>query len=67
MKVIQCWDDGIVDDVRLTDILRRYNAKATFSLNPGLNLEERSFGWIHESREVWRLACRRAARCIRWI
>jgi peptidoglycan/xylan/chitin deacetylase (PgdA/CDA1 family) len=56
MKVIQCWDDGIVDDVRLTDILRRYNARATFSLNPGLNLEERSFGWIHESREVWRLS-----------
>jgi peptidoglycan/xylan/chitin deacetylase (PgdA/CDA1 family) len=55
MKVIQCWDDGIVDDVRLTDILRRYNAKATFSLNPGLNLEERSFGWIHENIEVWRL------------
>ncbi|MGO9136866.1 MAG: polysaccharide deacetylase family protein [Syntrophales bacterium] len=56
MKVIQCWDDGIVDDVRLTDILRRYNAKATFSLNPGLNLEERSFGWIQERREVWRLS-----------
>jgi peptidoglycan/xylan/chitin deacetylase (PgdA/CDA1 family) len=55
MKVIQCWDDGIVDDVRLTDILRRYSAKATFSLNPGLNLEERSFGWIHENKEVWRL------------
>jgi peptidoglycan-N-acetylglucosamine deacetylase len=56
MKVIQCWDDGIVDDVRLADILRRYNAKATFSINPGLNLEERSFGWIYESREVWRLS-----------
>ena len=55
MKVIQCWDDGIVDDVRLTDILRRCNAKATFSLNPGLNLEERSFGWINDNREVWRL------------
>jgi len=56
MKVIQCWDDGIVDDIRLTDILRRYDAKATFSLNPGLNLEERSFGWVHEGREVWRLS-----------
>jgi hypothetical protein len=56
MKVIQCWDDGIGDDVRLIDILRRYNARATFSLNPGLNLEERSFGWIHEGREVWRLS-----------
>ncbi len=44
MKVIQCWDDGIADDVRLTGILRRYSAKATFSLNPGLTLEERSVG-----------------------
>ncbi len=55
MKVIQCWDDGIVDDIRLSDILRRYNAGATFCLNPGLYREERSFGWIHGSREVWRL------------
>jgi peptidoglycan/xylan/chitin deacetylase (PgdA/CDA1 family) len=56
MKVIQCWDDGIVDDVRLTHILRGCNAKASFSLNPGLNLEARSFGWLHEGREVWRLS-----------
>jgi peptidoglycan/xylan/chitin deacetylase (PgdA/CDA1 family) len=56
MKVIQCWDDGIVDDIRLSDILRRYNARATFCLNPGLYREERSFGWIHDSREVWRLS-----------
>ena len=56
MKVIQCWDDGIVDDIRLTETLRRYSAKAAFSLNPGLNLEERSFGWVHEGREVWRLS-----------
>ncbi len=55
MKVIQCWDDGIVDDIRLSDILRRYNAGATFCLNPGLYRGERSFGWIHGGREVWRL------------
>jgi peptidoglycan/xylan/chitin deacetylase (PgdA/CDA1 family) len=55
MQVIQCWDDGIVADIRLSDILRRYNAGATFCLNPGLYREERSFGWIHDSREVWRL------------
>jgi peptidoglycan/xylan/chitin deacetylase (PgdA/CDA1 family) len=55
MKVIQCWDDGIVDDVCLTNILRRYKARATFCLNPGLYREERSFGWVHENREVWRL------------
>ena len=56
MKVIQCWDDGIVDDIRITNILRRYDAKATFSINPGLNLEGRSFGWVYEGREVWRLS-----------
>ena len=55
VRVIQCWDDGIVDDLRLADILRRYNALATFCLNPGLYREERTFGWIHGDREVWRL------------
>ena len=35
MKVVQCWDDGINNDVRLTGILRKYGAKATFNLNPG--------------------------------
>ena len=55
MKVIQCWDDGIADDIRLSDILRRYKARGTFCLNPGLYRKERSFGWIHENREVWRV------------
>ena len=56
MKVIQSWDDGLVLDIRLIEILRRYQAKATFCLNPGLYQENRSFGWIHENREVWRLS-----------
>lgn len=56
MKVIQCWDDGLVSDLRLIEILSRYRAKATFCLNPGLYREERSFGWISEGREVWRLS-----------
>ena len=30
MKVVQCWDDGVVTDIRLIEILRKYNAKATF-------------------------------------
>ena len=37
VKVAQCWDDGVCNDIRVTDILRKYNAKATFNLNPGLN------------------------------
>ena len=56
MKVIQCWDDGVVSDIRLIEILRRYQAKATFCLNPGLYQENRSFGWIYETREVMRLS-----------
>ncbi|HUH66442.1 MAG TPA: polysaccharide deacetylase family protein [Syntrophales bacterium] len=56
MKVIQTWDDGIVDDVRLVEILRGHNARATFCLNPGLYGRERSLGWIHENKEVWRLS-----------
>ena len=36
MKVVQCWDDGVVNDIRLTNLLRKHNAKATFNLNPGL-------------------------------
>ena len=35
VKVAQCWDDGVATDIRLIEILRRYNAKATFNLCPG--------------------------------
>jgi len=35
VKVAQCWDDGVTTDIRLTEILRKYNAKATFNLCPG--------------------------------
>ncbi|OPY89443.1 MAG: Polysaccharide deacetylase [Syntrophus sp. PtaU1.Bin208] len=55
MKILQCWDDGVVSDVRLVELLRRQGAKATFSLNPGLYQEKRSFGWLSEGREIWRL------------
>ncbi|MDD5596684.1 MAG: polysaccharide deacetylase family protein [Victivallaceae bacterium] len=40
-KVMQCWDDGVVNDIRLIELLRKYNAKATFNLNPGLHNDER--------------------------
>ena len=36
IKVAQCWDDGVATDIRLIEILRKYNAKATFNLCPGL-------------------------------
>jgi peptidoglycan/xylan/chitin deacetylase (PgdA/CDA1 family) len=57
MKIVQSWDDGVTDDVRLTELLRRYRAKATFNLNPGLYQPQRSFGWHTGDKEVWRL-CR---------
>lgn len=55
LQIIQWWDDGVVDDIRLTELLRRYGATATFSLNPGLYHITRTFGWNHGSKEVWRL------------
>ena len=46
MKVVQCWDDGVINDIRLTELLRKYNAKATFNLNPGLMEHRRlATGW----------------------
>lgn len=44
MKVIQCWDDGVTDDIRLIEILRRHGARATFNLNLGLHEKERKAG-----------------------
>ena len=40
IKVAQCWDDGVATDIRLIEILRKYNAKATFNLCPGTMQEE---------------------------
>ena len=28
IKVAQCWDDGVATDIPLTEILRKYNARA---------------------------------------
>lgn len=55
MRVAQSWDDGVVDDVRLTELLRRYGATAAFNLNPGLHQRQRSFSWRYGDKEVWRL------------
>ena len=35
IKVAQCWDDGVLNDIKVADLCRKYNAKATFNLNPG--------------------------------
>lgn len=56
MTVVQCWDDGVASDARLTGILRRHGAKATFNLNAGRHETERkSAGWAHRNVPVERL------------
>jgi peptidoglycan/xylan/chitin deacetylase (PgdA/CDA1 family) len=55
LRVVQCWDDGITADIRLTDILRKYGAKASFNLNAGRHEEKKKSGWTFKETEVWRL------------
>ena len=55
MKVVQCWDDGVTTDVRLTGILRQHKAKATFNLNAGLHQPQRRPGWLFKGTQVSRL------------
>ena len=42
IKIVQCWDDGVEDDIRLCEELRKAGARATFNLNPGLHKAFRS-------------------------
>lgn len=57
MKIVQCWDDGVEDDIRLCEILREHGAKASFNLNPGLHGSTRSEPWRHKGiKDVRRLA-----------
>lgn len=44
LRVVQCWDDGVTDDIGLTEILRRHGAKASFNLNPETHRAERHGG-----------------------
>lgn len=56
LSVIQCWDDGVTTDVRLTDTFRRNGARATFNVNAGLREGVRKLDWVHQGTEVWRLS-----------
>lgn len=49
VRVAQCWDDGVFTDIRLTGILRKYHAKATFNLCSGLTGDstEESYWFPH--------------------
>lgn len=57
MRVCQCWDDGNVDDIRLTELLRKHGARASFNLNIGLHQAERYLNWKYQDwKEVWKLS-----------
>jgi len=56
--VTQSWDDGVTDDVRLIELLRKHNAKATFNLiSAGYEAERRNTHWRYQDgKEVFMLA-----------
>ena len=54
VKVAQCWDDGVETDIQLIEILKKYNAKATFNLNPG-TMEDNTVKrhWVSRDYKGW--------------
>lgn len=44
------YDDGVVQDVKLAELLRKYNLTATFNLNSELSRTE--FNWTHSSGKI---------------
>ena len=56
-RVAQCWDDGVVNDIIVAEICRKYQAKATFNINPGLrDRTKRKCGWSFQGFDVYGLA-----------
>lgn len=57
IKIVQCWDDGVIDDIRLCELLRQKGAKASFNLNAGFHGAQRGFTWRYkDGKDVQRLA-----------
>ena len=57
IRVTQSWDDGVHDDVRLIELLRKYRAKATFNLIAGAHRAERFSNWRYQdTKQVYHLA-----------
>ncbi|MEI8313875.1 MAG: polysaccharide deacetylase family protein [Verrucomicrobiota bacterium] len=57
IQVTQSWDDGVHDDVRLIELLRKYRAKATFNLISGAHRAERFSNWKYQdTKPVYHLA-----------
>ena len=54
VKVACCWDDGVVNDIRLISLLKKYKAKATFNLCPGLMPEQTEVPrWLGKNELRW--------------
>jgi peptidoglycan/xylan/chitin deacetylase (PgdA/CDA1 family) len=58
IKLVQCWDDGVLDDIPLVEILRKHRAAASFNLNLGLHRHERYCGpkKFKDVKDVYKLA-----------
>jgi hypothetical protein len=57
IQIVQCWDDGVEDDIRLVEILRKHGAKASFNLNAALHGPRRGEPWRYkEVKDVRQLA-----------
>src|SRR5262245_22085423 len=58
IRVTSSWDDGVTDDVRLVELLRKYKAKGTFNLISSAYRECRySTKWFYQNtKEVFMLA-----------
>lgn len=49
IKVAQCWDDGVLNDEKVAELCRKYEAKATFNLNPANHVgnKRQTSGWTY--------------------
>lgn len=57
IRVVQCWDDGVEDDIRLCGLLREHGAMASFNLNPGTHGPSRGQPWMYKDiKQVRRLS-----------
>ncbi len=54
VRVVQCWDDGVFNDIRLVELFKKYNAKATFNLCPAFHGEQRiTPKWADKGYDRW--------------
>lgn len=56
MQIAQSWDDGVINDLRLVEILRKYGVPATFNLNPSLHKNQRHSYCTYGGKPVWRFS-----------